>query len=227
MVHVQEVLERMKICVIIPAYNEAGNILKLIDEVRKHPLDILVIDDGSSDGTFNIVKNAGVQCMLNLENQGKGASLSKGFKYAVDNNYDAVITMDADGQHLPQDLHLFTELAKNPDVQIIIGNRMGNVCNMPAVRVWTNKFMSWMISKISGQKIPDSQCGYRLIKKEVLKSVSLKTSKYETESEILIKSSRLGFRIESIPVKSVYGKEKSSINPFIDTLRFIRLIMRG
>ncbi len=217
----------MKICVILPAFNEAANILKLVDEIKKHSLDMLVIDDGSSDGTFNIAKNAGVQCMLNLENQGKGASLIKGFKYALDKNYDAVITMDSDGQHLAQDLHVFTESARNPDIKIIIGNRMGNVRNMPALRVWTNRFMSWLISQISGQSIPDSQCGFRLIKREVLEKIRLKTSKYETESEILIKASRMGFRIESVPIKSIYGNEKSSINPFIDTLRFIRLVMRG
>lgn len=217
----------MRICVIIPAHNEAANIARLIQDIKKYQLEILVIDDGSSDRTFQIANNSGVQVMFNLNNQGKGASLIKGFKYALDNNFDAVITMDADGQHLPQDLPLFIESAKNQDIHIILGNRMLNTEGMPILRVVTNKFMSWFISTITKQVIPDTQCGFRLIKKEVLKKIKLRTSKYETESEILIEASRLGFKITSIPIKSVYRRGKSRINPFIDTLRFIRFIIRG
>jgi hypothetical protein len=86
--------------------------------------------------------------------------------------------------------------------------------------------MSWLLSCIAKQKIPDTQCGFRLIKQEVLKRVPLVTSKYETESEILIRSSRLGFKIESVPIKTIYLGEKSRINPFIDTLRFFRFLIR-
>lgn len=217
----------MKVCVVIPAYNESRNILSLIQDIKKHQLDVLVIDDGSTDSTFSIAKDAGVQAMLNLRNQGKGASLAKGFKYVLENNFDAVITMDADGQHLAQDLPVFIEEANNPGIHIILGNRMQNVEKMPYVRVLTNKFMSWLISAISKQSIPDTQCGFRLIKREVLKSIKLSTSRFDTESELLIKASHNGFKIKSIPIKSVYGREKSQINPFVDTLRFIRLIIRG
>lgn len=217
----------MKICVVIPAYNESANILRLVQDIKKYQLEILVIDDGSTDNTFSIAKDAGVQAMLNLNNQGKGASLLKGFKYALENNFDAVITMDADGQHLAQDLPSFIEEAKDPGIHIILGNRMLNVGRMPFLRVITNKFMSWLISIISKQTIPDTQCGFRLIKKEVFMNIKFSTTKYETESELLIKASRLGFKIKSIPIRSVYGREKSQINPFIDTLRFIRLMLRG
>ncbi|MDD3988013.1 MAG: glycosyltransferase family 2 protein [Candidatus Omnitrophica bacterium] len=217
----------MKACVIIPAYNESAHIAKLIQDIKAHRLEVLVIDDGSSDNTFNIAKDCQVQVMLNLNNQGKGASLIKGFKYALENNFDAVVTMDADGQHLAQDLPIFIKAAEDFDAHVVIGNRMLNVEGMPFLRVMTNKFMSWLISAISKQEIPDTQCGFRLIKCEVLRKIELKTSKFETESEILIKASRMGFKIKSIPIKSVYGKEKSQINPFIDTLRFIKLISRA
>ncbi len=217
----------MKTCVIIPAYNEAANILNLIREIKKYQLEILVIDDGSIDNTFNIAKDAGVQAMLNLDNQGKGASLIKGFKYALENNFDAVITMDADGQHLAQDLPLFLKEANDTNIHIVLGNRMLNVEKMPPLRVMTNKFMSWLISAISKQDIPDTQCGFRLIKQEVFKNIKLSTSKFETESELLIKASRKGFKIKSIPIRSIYGRGKSQINPFIDTLRFIRFMFRG
>lgn len=217
----------MKACVIIPAYNESGHIAKLIHDIKAHHLEVLVIDDGSSDNTFNIAKDCQVKVMLNLNNQGKGASLIKGFKFALENNFDAVITMDADGQHLAQDLPIFIKAAEDFDTHIVIGNRMLNAEGMPFLRIMTNQFMSWLISAISKQEIPDTQCGFRLIKCEVLRKIELKTSKFETESEILIKASRMGFKIKSIPIKSVYGKEKSQINPFIDTLRFIKLIFRS
>ncbi len=217
----------MKVCVIIPAYNESGHIAKLIQDIKAHHLEVLVIDDGSSDNTFNIAKDCQVKVMLNLNNQGKGASLIKGFKFALENNFDAVITMDADGQHLAQDLPIFIKAAEDFNTHIVIGNRMLNAEGMPFLRVITNQFMSWLISAISKQEIPDTQCGFRLIKCEVLRKIELKTSKFETESEILIKASRMGFKIKSIPIKSVYGKEKSQINPFIDTLRFIKLIFRS
>ena len=101
---------------------------------------------------------------------------------------------------------------------------MGKAKNMPLVRYVTNKFTSWLISVIAGQRIPDTQCGFRLIKKEVLEKINLKTSNYETESEMLIKAAHLGFKIESILVNTIYSGEKSQINPFFDTLRFLRFI---
>jgi len=151
--------------------------------------------------------------------------LVRGFKFALDNAFDAVITMDGDGQHLPQDLPDFIRLAENSDKAIIIGNRMGKTKTMPFIRILTNRFMSWLISCVTGQKIPDSQCGFRLIKKEVLQKIKFGTRRFETESEVLIKGSRLGFKIGSVPIKTVYSTEKSRINPVVDTLRFIRFII--
>jgi len=134
--------------------------------------------------------------------------------------------MDGDGQHRPEEIPDFIRLAETSEGNIFIGNRMSKYKNMPLLRVITNHVMSWLISKIAKQKIPDSQSGFRLIKKEVLKKVKFVTSKYETESELLIRASRLGFKIESIPIQTIYRGEKSQINPFIDTLRFIWFIIR-
>jgi len=216
----------MKTCVIIPTYDEAKEIGRLVREIKLQNLDVLVIDDGSSDNTSQIAQESGAITLRNEKNQGKGASLIKGFNYALTYDYDAVIIMDGDGQHLPEDIPYFMRLAKYSDSAIFIGNRMQRTRNMPLVRVITNRLMSWVLSCLTKQKIPDTQCGFRLIKTEVLKRIELVTSKYETESEILIKGSRLGFKVESVPIKTVYSDEKSQINPLIDTLRFIRLITR-
>ena len=216
----------MKICVVIPTYNEAKTITDIIRGIRKQGLDTVVIDDGSQDNTFEIATENGAVVLRNKNNEGKGASLIKGFGYAQDNNFDAVITMDGDGQHLPEEIPYFIRLAKYSNSGIFIGNRMLKTKRMPFVRVFTNRFMSWLISFMAGQSIPDTQCGFRLIKKEVLEKINFKTSKYETESEIIIKASRLGFKIESVPIKTIYKGEKSQVNPVIDTLRFIKFIVR-
>ena len=226
MVYVQEILERMKTCVVIPTYNEAKSIAGLVKEIQGLNLEVIIVDDGSQDDTSQIAQENGATVLKNQINQGKGASLIKGFSYVLSKDCDAVITMDGDGQHLPSDIPYFLRLAEYSDNGILVGNRMLKRKNMPFIRVLTNKIMSALISKITRQNVPDTQCGFRLIKRPVLEKINLKTSKYETESEILIKASRLGFKIESVPIKTVYSGEKSQINPFVDTLRFIKFLFR-
>jgi len=215
----------MRVCALIPAYNEAAAIKEIILQIRQQGLEVVVIDDGSSDSTGQIAASCGAIVLKNIKNEGKGASLNKGFAYCLENGFDAVIAMDGDGQHLPQDIPLFINAAQASDSGIIVGNRMSQARNMPLPRFLTNKFMSWLISLICKQKVPDTQCGFRLIKRAVLEKIKLKTSKFEVESELLIAASRAGFKIESLPVKTVYGSEVSHINPLTDTVRFIKFIL--
>jgi len=216
----------MKTCVVIPTHNEAKTIAGLIKKIRSLNIDIVVIDDGSTDNTAAIAQENGVQVIGCAQNQGKGAALIRGFDYCVKNNFDAAITMDGDGQHLPEDVPDFIDLAEKKDeLGIIIGNRMFNCQNMPFIRVITNRFMSWLLSKIIGQRIYDSQCGFRLIKRKALEKLSLKTNKFEIESEIIIEAARKKIMIASIPIQTIYQKEQSHINPFFDTFRFFRLIL--
>jgi len=214
-------------CVIIPTYNEAKEIFRLVKQIKENNLDVLVVDDGSTDSTARIASSAGAVVLINPVNEGKGACLKKGFKYALTHDFDAVITMDGDGQHLPEDLSCLIHQAIKSGSDVFVGNRMRQTKGMPWLRVITNKFMSLVISVLSKQSIPDTQCGFRLIKRAVLEKVELKTNKFETETEILIKAARLGFKIESVPVKTVYRGEKSQINPFVDTFRFLRLVIKG
>ena len=216
----------MKICVIIPTYNESKDIGGLIKKIQQLGLDVLVVDDGSSDKTFEIAQTNAVAVLKNEVNQGKGASLIRGFEYALQKGYEAVITMDGDGQHLTEDIPYFMRVAEHSDSAVFVGNRMNQTKDMPLIRILTNKFMSWLISGIIKQRIPDTQCGFRLIKRGVMGKWNLKTDRYEIESEILIQAFRLGYKIESVPIRTVYRREKSQINPFGDTLRFIRYIIK-
>lgn len=216
----------MNVCVVIPAYNEAKTIADIIEQINLQGLDVLVVDDGSTDNTFQTAGKSKAIVLRNARNEGKGASLVKGFNYVIAGNYGAVITIDGDGQHDTADIRHFIRAAEASDNGILIGNRMHKPKDMPMLRFLVNKFTSWLISLFTGQFIPDSQCGFRLIKKEVLEKVKFETNNYDSESELLLKAARLGFKIGFIPIDTIYRGEKSCINPFVDALRFIRLIFK-
>ncbi|MCD5401612.1 glycosyltransferase family 2 protein [candidate division NPL-UPA2 bacterium] len=224
----------MKIGVLIPAYNEEGTIFSLVRGLLALSAggqglveEVVIIDDGSTDNTREEAKRAGAQVISHPENRGKGAALKTGFRYALQKGFEAIITMDGDGQHDGTEIPAFLGKAQEKEAHIIIGNRMGNVGNMPFVRLWTNRITSWIISALTHQKIDDSQSGYRLIRKKVLQNINLVTSYFDAESELLIKASQRGYRIVSIPIRTIYkDKFVSKIKPLKDTLRFIRLIFR-
>lgn len=217
----------MRVWVVIPAYNEKFSLAGIVDELKSKNFSVLVVDDGSIDNTYELVKRKADFVIRNDKNLGKGMSLKKGIAYLLKEvEFDYLVTMDADGQHSPSELGKFLQEAEG-GAYFVVGNRMSNPIGMPKLRVITNKFMSWLISRIVGQRIPDTQCGFRLIKKEVLEKVKIETNNFEIESEILIKAARLGFPIKSISIKSIYFKNiHSRINPFIDTVRFIKFILQ-
>lgn len=214
------------LCVLIPSYNEARTIGHIVSELAQKGFTVYVVDDGSTDDTAKIAHTNGAIVVKHKKNMGKGASLREGFKHIIKKGFDAVIVMDGDGQHLVTEIGSFIERMKATGADMIIGNRMLDVSSMPEERKHTNRFMSGLISALSGQHIPDSQSGYRLIKKEVLEKVNLKSSNFEIESEMIIKSARAGFKIESVPIKTVYNNEKSKVNPVTDTLRFIVFVAK-
>lgn len=217
----------MKICVLIPSYNESKTISSLVKRIKSRGLDVLVVDDGSTDNTSEIAQHSGAGVLRYQKNKGKGASLKEGFRYILKKDYDAVITMDGDGQHSPEDIPKFIDTAVNPDTDMVVGNRMSVSRGMPFTRRLTNNLMSWFISKICRQKIADSQCGFRLIKRRAFKHLKLVSDNYEIESEMLIETSRQGLGIKFIPIQTIYyAKQTSRINPVIDTIRFFRFIFK-
>jgi len=157
-------------------------------------------------------------------NQGKGASLRAGFASAIAAGYDDVVTMDADGQHDPRDLaHFLTAAQDHPEAAMIIGARLERH-RMPLARRWTNRLMSWWLSRLSGVEVPDTQCGFRLIRANFLRQCRLVSQHFEIESELVLEAARLKQPILSIPIRTLYHHEASHIHPVRDTVRFLRLL---
>jgi glycosyltransferase involved in cell wall biosynthesis len=217
----------MKVCVLLPAYNEAGTIAALVQDIRKHVRDVIVVDDGSSDGTAAFAGKAGAKVLRNEKNAGKGASLRKGFEYIAAGGCGAVITMDADRQHDAGEIPSFIRKMEETGADIVLGTRMGAHEGMPRLRLLTNIVTSFIVSLLCMRKVTDSQTGYRLIRTEVLRNVELETANYETESEIIIKAARKGFAITEVPIKTIYAGQESKIKPGRDTLRFAKLVIRS
>jgi len=216
-----------KICAIIPAYNAESTISKAINGISRFfkPSEIIVIDDGSSDDTYQRAKHEGAIVLKNEKNQGKGFSLKKGFKYAIKQGYNAVICLDADLQHDPADIPIFIHCYNKTDADLVLGSRIRDLSRMPLDRQFSNQTTSLIISLLTGRRVRDSQCGYRLIKTKVLKAIRLTSAKYETESELLVKALKAKYKIAHVPVKTIYNNQPSHIHRLIDTWRFIRVVM--
>ena len=226
MVDVQGVLGRMKICILIPVHNEANGIDFLIEELKKKAFDVIVVDDGSTDESGLIAKEKGAIVLTHPQKMGKGVSLRDGFDYAIQQGYEGLITMDGDRQHDVKDLTQFILKAKECHPCVIAGSRMRNYKGMPFIRLIVNRIMSAMVSMLCRQSIPDTQCGFRFISCEILGDIQLSSGDFEIESEVLIKASRKGYKIYSVPIKTIYRNELSKINPCIDTIRFLAFITR-
>lgn len=213
-------------CAVIPAYNEETNLALLITKLKKQNINIIIIDDGSTDRTAAVAKSQGVFLISHPLNQGKGSALRDGFQLALGRDYEQIITLDADGQHNPDEIPLFINRISNSQAGIVVGNRLHLPTGMPLSRLAVNRIFSRIVSKLCGQNIPDALCGYRIIRKEVLKSITLHTDRFDIEPEVLIKASKKGFKIESVNIESIYAGEYSKIRPLSDGCRFFRLIIK-
>jgi len=217
----------MRLCALIPAYNEADSIAHVVRGCAAHVDEVLVIDDGSGDETARAAEAAGATVIIHKRNAGKGAAIRTGFSYIRGHEFDAVVLLDGDGQHDWNEIPRFVEASERTGAPVVLGDRMRDVAEMPALRRWTNRTTSRIISRLARQPIADSQCGFRLLRTEVLADLDLKTANYETESEMLLQAAAAGHRIESIPVKTIYNAAPSRIHPVRDTWRFLKLAVRA
>ena len=216
----------MKTGVILPAFNEERAIASVVRAVLDHCPNAVVVDDGSTDRTASEAEAAGAQVIRLPVNQGKGVALAAGFRFALAEAWDVVITLDSDGQHDPAEIPKFLEAYERTRIPFLVGNRMADIQTMPHIRRLTNSFMSWLLSRVMGQYVPDTQCGYRLFQAAVIPFIGARAERFAAESEVLLQAAARGIRIDSVRIATRYGDEHSKVRPLPDTIRFFRMLQR-
>ena len=210
----------------IPAFNAARYLDELVTRIKNvvPSVDILVINDGSTDDTGTIAESLNCYILANKTNRGKGYSLKRGFAYAIDKNYDYLMTIDADLQHLPEEIKIF--LSQIGNGHISIGTRELSLSKMPLSRWLSNNLTSLMVSIFGGRVIRDSQSGFRMFDLKALKRMKAESNRFDFESELLFQTGLLNIKINEVPISTIYKEETSSINHIGDTLRFIKRIWK-
>jgi glycosyltransferase involved in cell wall biosynthesis len=217
----------MTMAAVIPAYNEEVHIAEVVRRAHAKIDNVLVVDDGSSDATASRAREAGAEVIMHRQNRGKGEAIKTGLRHWLDRQVEWVLILDADAQHRPEEIDRFVAAAVSAaGPRLILGNRMDDVSSMPLVRRMVNRYMSRKISRVCGQRIPDTQCGFRMLHRDLIPDLLDGANRFEYETEMLIVASRKGFPIASVPITTVYSDEVSSINPVRDTLRFFKLMRR-
>jgi glycosyltransferase involved in cell wall biosynthesis len=211
----------MRVCALIPAYNEVDVIGDLVAAVRPQVAEVVVVDDGSSDGTAERAAQAGAFCLRLDQNRGKGAAVRHALGRIAPDDFSHVLFMDGDGQHRPEDIPSLVDAARASGADLVIGARALDRARMPRSRHFSNTVGSRLTSWLVGQPILDSQCGFRLVRLERLRSLRLRARRYELEMEILIKLCRQGASVAHAPVALVYdgGRARSKMHPIRDTAR--------
>lgn len=207
---------------VIPCLNEAAAIGAVVRGVRGMIAAVLVVDDGSTDATSAMALAAGAEVLRHESPEGKGAALADGLAWARERGFVWAVTMDGDGQHSPGDLPRFFAAADRTGAGMIVGNRMAAPAGMPWLRRQVNRWMSRRLSRLAGRPLPDTQCGYRLIRIADWSGLELRTRNFEVESEMLMGFVRAGLGIEFVPIEVIYKSEQSKIHPVRDTLRWFR-----
>jgi glycosyltransferase involved in cell wall biosynthesis len=217
-------VDRSNVAALIPAYFEEKNIQAVARRALAQLDYVLVLDDGSTDRTAEEARKAGAQVMRHEQNQGKGAAIKTGLRELVARGFEYVLVLDGDGQHLPEEIPKFLDEVNRSGSPIAVGTRMSDTRKMPWLRKMTNRLMSAQISRLCGQEVPDSQCGFRIMRRDVIPHLFCESNNYDYETEMLLIASREGFGITSVPITTVYGEEKSKIHPVRDTRRFLKLL---
>lgn len=214
---------------IIPAFNEAKTIRKVVEGSLLTVSNIIVIDDGSTDETVSILKKLPVKVVQQPQNRGKSVCLWTGFELALSLGAREIVTMDADGQHDPDDIAPMIQASHDHPHSLIIGNRLWNRSAFPLNRYFSNQFGNFWIGWTSGQALADSQSGFRVYPAPLIQQLAFKTrweQGFVLESEILIDASDLGFKVLFVPIKTYYPKDRrpSYFRPILDLYWIVRMV---
>ena len=211
-----------KILALIPGYNEAAHIAEVVTGAKAH-LPALVVDDGSADDTAARAEEAGATVLRQTPNQGKGAALRAGFRWALDAGYEAVVTLDADGQHDPAEIPKFLDAYADHGADLIIGAR--DFSQMPLIRRLSNTIGGWAFSWAISQPIRDNQSGYRLIHRRLLEAIlASDEAGFEFEVEMIVVCIQHDFMLDWVPIRTIYAGETSHIHPRHHTVNFLHMV---
>jgi glycosyltransferase involved in cell wall biosynthesis len=219
-----------RIVALIPALNAEKTLPAVVIAARRQIEMVVVIDDGSGDTTGEVARAAGAVVLRHAVNRGKGGALKTGFAWALENGYDGVVTLDADGQHLASEIAKFLKAAEAPDAaDLIIGGRSHLFEQMLPRRRMANRFSAWSIAKASGVAITDSQSGFRFYSARLIRDIELRTDGFDLESEVIVRAGRAGYAIATIPIELgfVDGVATSHYRPLLDTLRIAWTVLRA
>jgi glycosyltransferase involved in cell wall biosynthesis len=213
------------ICVVIPTYNNEKTFAAVIDSVLEYIASVIVVNDGSTDRTNEILTPYGgkIQLVSYAKNRGKGYALRCGFDCAEQMGFKYVLTLDSDGQHFADNIPYFVKAAeKNPDT-LIVGNRNLTQDNMPKKNTFANRFSNFWFALQTGIRLPDTQTGYRLYPLKKMKRLRPFTSRYEAELEMLVRCAWRGIRLISLPVQVYYAPEGERVSHFRPGMDFVRI----
>ena len=218
-----------KFAVIVPAFNEARTIHDVVRSALREVPWVIVVDDGSTDGTGHALAGLGVTVLRNERNRGKAASLMRGMDHALAQGAQAVITLDADGQHRPEDIPLLLAGHRVDPQALVIGSRLHDRANIPRARYLANRFANFWIAWAAGQPIADSQSGFRLYPAPQLRELGRAAEPapgFVFESAILIEAGRRGTRLTDVPVAAIYPERarRSYFRPVLDIARIARMV---
>jgi glycosyltransferase involved in cell wall biosynthesis len=218
-----------KACILIPAYNAAATIGSVLEKARSLGFDTIVVNDGSTDDTATIAQKHGVSLLEHSANLGKGAALRTGFQSILEKDYELIITLDADGQHDPLEIPSLLRIFQTVQPDLLIASRAGGFHRMTFLRRFWNRLGVKAVARLCHGDITDSQSGFRLIRTKILKEISLTTTGFEMELELLIKACKKGFSVLSIPidVPRVDGTGSSHFKPVTDTWFVCKLFLRS
>lgn len=214
--------------VVIPAYNEAATLRDIVRRTLDHCPEVIVVDDGSSDASAELVRDLPITLLRNAANEGKAASLWRGIQHAIASGVAGVITLDGDGQHMPENIPALIEAAHAHPRDIIIGARRSDPSVAPALRYYANRIADFWISWACGQRLRDSQSGFRLYPVALFERLRVqhdRTHSFVFESEILIEAARLGHRVTGVSIPAIYHvRARPSYYRTHDTLRITRMV---
>ncbi len=219
-------MSRPDLAAVIPAYDCAATIGPVVTGSLRHLGWVVVVDDGSRDGTAARATEAGATVRSLPRNAGKGAALRAGIGLALELGVESVVLLDGDGQHDPDDLPALLTAWDLGRCDLLVGTRLQDASRIPRSRFWTNYIGTRILTWMTGYELQDSQSGYRILSAGLLRKLSLRSDDYAIESEMLIKAGRLGARLGHAPVRTIYGGEISHFRPLRDTVRIALAAIR-